>query len=204
MKADPMQSSVTRILQDVEGGDTEAFKRLFSLMYETLHERAHWQRNNWHGDLTLNTTALVHEAYVKLVDQKADGWESRSHFMGVAAKAIRHILVDYARRRRAERRGGHVQKLSLEAFRDENRAVVMDEGRMEMLLDLDAALKHLDAVSPREARVVECRFFGAMSVEETATALSLSGRTVKRDWAMARAWLYRALADKDGSRRCDE
>ncbi len=190
------QATVTRLLGEVQGGDRAALDALFPLVYDALRERAHRQRQRWQGDYTLNTTALVHEAYLKLVDQAHAGWESRAHFLGVASKAIRHILIDHARSRKSERRGGHVQKLSL----DEMQAalggeIAMTEERADGLLALEEALKTLNTVSEREARIVECRFFGGMTVEETAKALGVSPRTVRRDGAVARAWLYRALTE---------
>ena len=188
------QETVTRLLAELQGGNRDVLDRLFSLIYEELRVRAHRQRADWYGDYTLNTTALVHEAYLKLVDQEEVQWEGRSHFLGVAAKAIRHILVDYARRRRAEKRGGDVEKLSLEemkvAFGD---VMVLTEVRAEALLVLEDALQRLARVNEREAAVVECRFFSQMTVAETAEALGISARTVKRDWAMATAWLHREV-----------
>ena len=192
--AHPPQSTVTRLLQEYQQGNRAVLNDLFALVYEELLAQARRHRNHWHGDYTLNSTALVHEAYLKLVDQSDVRWESRSHFMGVAAKAMRHILVDYARQRRAEKRGGNVEKLSL----DEMKAVleetfVLSEERAGTLVALEEALERLEKINEREARVVECRFFGGMTVEETAAALEISARTVKRDWAMAMTWLHREM-----------
>ena len=196
----PSQESVTRLLQELQGGNRAVVDALFALIYEELRAQARRQRADWHGDYTLNTTALVHEAYLKLVDQSGIQWEGRSHFLGVAAKAMRHILVDYARRRRAEKRGGDVEKLSLEEMKVtlEDVFVLTDE-RAEALLVLEEALQRLARVNAREASVVECRFFGQMTVKETAEALGCSARTVKRDWAMALAWLHRAVQQDPGS-----
>ncbi len=197
--APPSQTTVTRLLHELQGGNQAVLGELFSLVYEELHARAHRQRAHWHGDYTLNTTALVHEAYLKLVDQTQAAWESRAHFLGVAAKAMRHILVDYAKRRRAEKRGGDVQKLSLEEMKVSLEGMVaLTEERAEALLLLEEALERLARVNEREARVVECRFFGSMTFEETAQALGVSVRTVKRDWAMAQAWMHRAIQEELG------
>ena len=186
--------NVTRLLRAVQEGDQVALNQLFSLVYEDLRQRAHWQRGKWHGNLTLNTTALVHEAYIKLVDQTSVEWESRAHFLSVAAKAIRHILIDYARQKKAEKRGGDVHKVSLEELQLAGVEVEMTEEKAETLIAVEEALKLYEKEDARAASVVECRFFGGMTVEETATALNTSPRTVKRDWALAQAWLKRAMA----------
>ncbi len=195
----PSQATVTRLLYELQGGNQAVLGELFSLVYEELHARAHRQRTHWHGDYTLNTTALVHEAYLKLVDQSQAPWEGQAHFLGVAAKAIRHILVDYAKRRRAGKRGGDVQKLSLEEMKVSLEGmVVLTEERAEALVALEEALERLMHVNEREARVVECRFFGGMTFEETAAAIGVSVRTVKRDWTMAQAWLHREMQKELG------
>jgi RNA polymerase sigma factor (TIGR02999 family) len=186
---------VTRILRQVEGGDSAAVGQLFGLVYEELHLLAKRQRARWQGDYTLNTTALVHEAYVKLVGQQRLGVESRAHFFALAARAMRHILSNYAKQRRTLKRGGDQVKLSLterdlDALDPE---AVMTAERAEMLHALDEALTRLEAVSERQGRVVECRFYGGMSVPETAAALAISAATVKRDWTLAQAWLFREL-----------
>lgn len=190
---DSPQATVTRILEAAKAGDGAAMEKLFPLVYKELHQRAHWQRQKWHGDLTLNTTALVHEAYIKLVDQSKGGWENRAHFLSVAAKAIRHILIDYAQKRKAVKRGGDVQKYSLEELQFAGQEIAMTEEKADALVALEEALKLLEQEDEREAKVVECRFFGGMTVEETAAALGISERTVKRDWSMAQAWLRREM-----------
>ena len=187
------QATVTRILEAAQAGDEAAMEKLFPLVYDELRQRAHWQRQKWHGDLTLNTTALVHEAYLKLVDQTHAQWNDRAHFLSVAAKAIRHILVDYARQRRAEKRGGDAPKFSLEELQAAGGEIAMTDEKAEALVALEEALELLEKEDEREAKVVECRFFGGMTVEETAAALGISERTVKRDWAMAQAWLRREM-----------
>jgi len=187
----PMQTTVTRLLGELQRGNHTVLDALFSVVYDALHTLAHEHREDWYGDYTLNTTALVHEAYLKLVDQSHAAWEGRAHFLSVAAKAMRHILVDYARRRRAEKRGGDVQKLSLEEMKVvlEEEMVLSDE-RAEALVVLDEVLGRLEAVDARAAQVVECRFFGGMTIDETAAVLGVAPRTVTRDWAMAQTWLF--------------
>jgi RNA polymerase sigma factor (TIGR02999 family) len=187
--------TVTRILQQAEGGDSAAADQLFGLVYEELHLLAKRQRARWRGDYTLNTTALVHEAYLKLVGPQRLGVESHAHFFALAARAMRHILSNYAKRRRTLKRGGDQVRLSL-MERDlavlDSQALMSAE-RAEVLHALEEAMTRLEAVSERQCRVVECRFYGGMSVPETATALGISPATVKRDWTLAQAWLYREL-----------
>ncbi len=194
MTDDQTRSTVTKLLIRVEAGDDSAVEQLFALVYDTLKHLAHRQREQWHGDFTLNTTAIVHEAYIKLFDQKKAEWESQAHFLSVASKAMRHILVDYARRKKAEKRGGDIPRVSLEDVRTPSGDVItISEEKAETLVSLDDALKRLAEVEPREAKVVECRFFGGMTIAETAAALGVSPMTVKRDWAMAQAWLLREM-----------
>jgi RNA polymerase sigma factor (TIGR02999 family) len=178
---------------ELRGGREAAVDELFELLYEELREVAHRQRQRWRGDNTLDTTGLVHEAYLKLMGGSAADVESRAHFLALASRAMRHILCNYARDRRALKRGGASRPLTLdEAVAATARARAGSEAP-ETLLALDAALKRLEAADPRRSRVVECRFFGGLTVEETATALGVSPRTVKRDWAVAQAWLHRAM-----------
>lgn len=188
------QASITQLLDELQGGNREVLGELFPKVYKELHAGARRERQRWQGDYTLNTTALVHEAYLKLVDQEQAAWENRAHFLGVAAKAMRHILMDYAKARQAQKRGGDVPKLSLEEMKV-GEEIVLTEERAEVLMALEEALKKLEAVNEREAQVVECRYFGQMTVEETAVALGISPRTVKRDWAMARTWLYKTMVE---------
>lgn len=186
-------ATITGLLQAVQRGDRAALGALFPLVYEELTHLAHRQRQGWHGDLTLNTTAVVHEAYLKLVDQKRLPAESRAHFFGVAAKAMRHILCNYARDKSRKKRGGGVQHVSLEPGHEVAAQLEFSEEQTEKLAALDEALERLERVADRQARIVECRFFGGMSVEDTAAALGISPRTVKRDWSFARAWLRREM-----------
>jgi RNA polymerase sigma factor (TIGR02999 family) len=178
---------LTKLLNASAGGDREAFDQLFPMVYSALRGVAHQRLQNERPGHTLSTTALVHEAYLKLVDLDRIQYKGRAHFFAVAAQAMRNILVSYAHRRKALKRGGDQAKLPLDDV------VVMSEARAEEVLALDEALERLKAVDARRHQVVECRFFGGMSIEETATALGISPATVKRDWNLARAWLNREL-----------
>lgn len=189
----PDQATITGLLQAVGRGERAALDALFPLVYEELSVLAHRQRQAWHGDNTLNTTAVVHEAYLKLVDQKRLPAESRAHFFAVAAKAMRHILCNYARDRQRQKRGGAVQHVSLDDVDEIASRLDFSEEQADTLAALDEALQRLAQIADRQSRVVECRFFGGMSVEETADALGIAPRTVKRDWSFARAWLRRDM-----------
>lgn len=189
---DPTQTTITRLLGELDGGDRRAFQDLFALLYDEIHELARRQRQRWRGDYTLDTTALVHEAYLKLAGQRRVGAASRAHFAAVAARAMRHILCNYARDRRALKRGGDAVPVTW----DEAAAPAADPS--DALVALDDALRQLERVDPRRSQVVECRFFGGLTVEDTAAALGVSARTVKRDWAVAQAWLHRELGAAHG------
>jgi RNA polymerase sigma factor (TIGR02999 family) len=192
--SDADQDTVTRLLGELRAGKPDAFDDLLPLVYDELRQLARRQRHRWYGDETLTSTALVHEAYLRLVDQSAVEWESRAHFLAVASKAMRQILLDYAKRKRAAKRDGGRERIPL----DEVEAVLgAGEDAMDMqseaLIALEESLGRLEAREPRQSRIVECRFFGGMTIEETAEALGISVATVKRGWAMAQAWLYRDL-----------
>jgi RNA polymerase sigma factor (TIGR02999 family) len=178
---------LTMVLQAVRDGDHHAADHLFQCVYGELHRIARGQRRRWGGNETMNTTALVHEAYLKLVNQEVAAWKDRAHFFGVAAKAMRHILINYAERQVAVKRGGGAVHVPLDD------TVLVAPEAAEDLLALDAALTALAAVHERSSRVVECRFFGGFGIEETAHALAISPATVSRDWAFASAWLRREL-----------
>ena len=194
--AEVSQHAVSRLLEAARDGDDGALDELFPLVYEELRALAHRKRQQWHGDYTLNTTALVHEAYLKLVDQSNPAWTSRAHFFGVAARAMRHIQINYAKYRRRKKRGGDVAKVPLdELSRLCTAESPMTDDTAEALLSLDEALRRLEALDARQSRIVECRFFAGMTIDETAAALDVSPATVKRGWAMAQAWLHRALHD---------
>jgi len=192
--AEPAQTTVTRLIEALEGGDRTALDELFPLLYDELRSLAQLQRRRWDGDYTLNTTALVHELYLKLADQQRVGVEGRAHFYALAGKAMRHILSNYARMRRAKKRGGGSLSLPLEEAKLlSDKEVSLSEEQVELLALLDDALRRLERVDPRRGRVVECRFYGGMSIPDTATVLGISPRTVKRDWSVAQAWLHREM-----------
>jgi RNA polymerase sigma factor (TIGR02999 family) len=187
------ERTVTRLLQEVRDGDRAALDQLFPLVYDELRGLAHGQRRRWYGDETLGTTALVHEAYLKLVGQQRLDAHGRAHFLAIAARAMRHILSNYSEARRRLKRGGDLQRISLDAL--EGSAGRMDSGdeHADALAALEGALRKLDQTNERLSRIVECRFLAGMSISETALALDSSPATVKRDWVLARAWLYREL-----------
>ena len=188
MPAPPESGEVTRLLGALrrgEGVDDAKREDLFRRVYDELHAIARRHRARWTGNDTLNTTGLVHEAYLKLVG--GGDYDSRMHFLAVASKAMRHILISYAERQAASKRGGGSPDLEL------SEAVLVPEARTEELRDLGEALTRLEAVDARAAQIVECRFFGGLDAEETAAALGVSRRTVTRDWSAARAWLYAEL-----------
>lgn len=194
MPSQPSADDTTQILRAAREGDRGAVDALFCTLYEQLHTVARQQRRRWEGDDTLNTTALIHEAYLKLVDQERADWRDRAHFYATAATAMRHILVNYAERQRAAKRGGgstHVP-LSETAHAIGGPNPVPAETAAEVLA-LHDALERLEEMSERQCRVVECRFFAGLPISETATALGVSSATVKRDWAAASAWLHREL-----------
>ena len=188
------QQGVERLLQELKAGNREAFSELLPLVYDELHNIAARHRRAWDGEETLNTTALIHEAYLKLADQSSPEWQSYPHFLAVASTAMRQILLDYAKRKRAAKRGGNLQHVSLheiEASLED--PSVGDDARAAALIALDKSLKRLEELDYRQSRVVECRFFGRMTMEETAIALGIAPATVGRDWMTAKAWLYRDL-----------
>ncbi len=186
-------ATITELLHAVEGGDRDALNTLVPLVYDELRSLARQQRRRWHGDLTLDTTALVHEAYLKVIGQNQPPSESRAHFFAVAAKAMRHILCNYARDRSRVKRGGGLRHVRLESGHEFAHQLELSDDQTDKLAALDEALQGLERIAERQARVVECRFFGGMSLEDTATALGISPRTVKRDWTFARAWLRREV-----------
>jgi len=177
-----------QLIRAARDGDREAVDRLFSLAYGELHRLARVVRSRG-ASQTLNTTALVHEAYLKLRPEQGLTVEDRAHFTYIVARAMRQVVVDAARRKAADKRGGG------------NAPVTLDESlraapvRAEQLIRLEDALRELEQVDPRRARIVECRFFGGLTVEETAVALGVSTPTIKRDWRVARAWLAQAITD---------
>lgn len=187
------KESITGLLLAAERGDHAALEALFPLVYNELHELARRQRLAWHGNETLNTTALVHESYLKLVDQGRIGATSRAHFFAIASTAMRHILCNYARDRSRKKRGGDIQQVSLEKIDGAAAQTVFSDDAAEILAALGDALDRLEKVDKRQSRIIECRFFAGLSIEDTGAALDVSPATVKRDWALARAWLYREM-----------
>ncbi|MEM1128463.1 MAG: sigma-70 family RNA polymerase sigma factor [Bacteroidota bacterium] len=180
---------LTAVLQNPQLEAHSVMEQLWPHVNPELRRIAHHHLRRERADHTLNTTALVHEAYLRLVDHQAVDWKGRAHFYAVCAKAMRHILVDYARRKQAQKRGGQAVHLALDDVQ------VAAQERAADLLALDEALTQLAALDPRLAQVVEHRFFGGLEVRETAEVLGLSPRTVKRDWRKARLWLLRAMQE---------
>jgi RNA polymerase sigma factor (TIGR02999 family) len=181
---------VTDLLIEWGKGDQEALNQLMPLVYDELHRLASRYLRHERAGHTLQTTALVHEAYLKLVDQSHANWQNRVQFFAAAAQMMRRILVDYARNRRAIKRGGDYLRLSLDE------AAISSEEKDADLLSLNEALNSLATIDPQQSRVVELRVFGGLTVEETAEALGISPRTVKREWSMAKAWLHRQLKNQ--------
>jgi RNA polymerase sigma-70 factor (ECF subfamily) len=179
-------TDVTRLLERWREGDGDAFAELLPLVYAELRKLADAQMNRERAGHTLQPTALVHEAYMRLAGHRA-GFESRVHFYGAAAQAMRRILVDHARKSSARKRGDPAKRVDLDVASDVGIAVDFD------LVALDEALERLDAIAPRPAKVVELRYFGGLSVEEAAAFLEVSPATVKRHWSFARAWLFRTM-----------
>lgn len=180
--------SVSELLDQWNKGDRDALNTLMPLIYEELRTMAKRYMRKQNPGHTLQTTELIHEAYLRMVKQKEKHFENRAHFFGIAAQAMRHILVDYARARQTGKRGGLARHISLEE------AALVSRERAAELLAFDEALKELERLSKRQSRVVELRYFGGLTVEETATVLEVSPDTVMRDWIMARTWLHRALS----------
>lgn len=190
---DPTQETVARLLDEMASGDGQAVDQLFTILYYELKELAGRHRRRWRGNHTLNTTVLVHEAYLKLVGQTRIEVENQAHFRALGARAMRQILCNYARDHRAQKRGGPLPALPLDELWTLPDPAQFSEAHSDNLVALDEALQRLEHNNPRQAKVVECRFFGGLTVEETATAIGASTRTVKRDWAMAQAWLHREM-----------
>ena len=201
----PPDNRITELLIAWSGGDSGALEDLTPLIYEQLRRLAARHLKREPAAQTLQTTGLVHEAFLRLVDQRSPRWESRAHFFAIASKLMRRILVDQARARLAEKRGGGKANLSLDLSATleglgehlllEAHGDAGEQAARAGLIGIDAALTRLDALDHRQAQIVELRFFGGLTVEETAQVLEISNATVKRDWMMAKAWLARELAD---------
>jgi RNA polymerase sigma factor (TIGR02999 family) len=184
----PSPSNVTAMLRDWSNGDRQAQDQLFRVVYNELHGQAARYLRHEHPGLSLQTTDLIHEAYLRLIDQQQVEWQNRLHFFAIAAQVMRRILVDHARSRQAAKRGGSDIRLPLED------AMVVLPGPDLDFVALDEALNKLAEIDPQQSQVVELRFFSGLSVEETAKVMSVSERTVKRDWHVAKAWLRRELS----------
>jgi len=183
----PTPQDVSRLLIAWSDGDEEALEQLMPLVYEELHRLAHRHLGRERTGHTLQTTALVHEAYLRLIDQKEVRWQNRAHFFAVAAQMMRRILVDYARSRRFAKRGGGAPHITLDE------ALVVSNERAADIVALDEALNALAEFDERKSRLVELRFYGGLSIEETAEVLRVSPGTVMRDWTLAKAWLQREM-----------
>ncbi|MBL9119497.1 MAG: sigma-70 family RNA polymerase sigma factor [Phycisphaerae bacterium] len=184
------EATVTRLLGSLNAGDASARETLLVLLYNDLRRQASSYFRAQRGDHTLQPTALVHEAFVRIAGNANISWEGRSHFLAVAAKAMRNVLADHARKRRAEKRGGAWERVTLTGLGSD------DGERMIDALDLDEALAALQQADERQARIVELRFYGGLSVDEVAHLLEVSPRTVDLDWRMARAWLRNRLDER--------
>jgi RNA polymerase sigma-70 factor, ECF subfamily len=185
-------AEVTLLLSALTRGEDSAASKLIPLVYDELRRLASSYMRRERVDHTLQSTALVHEAYLKLVEQRSVNWQSRAHFFGVAAQLMRRILIDHARGHSRQKRGGEQHKVSLDEV------FVFSEQQADELLAVDDCLNRLAKIDPRQARIVEMRFFGGLSVDESAEALGISPKTVKRDWSVAKAWLYADLKERYG------
>jgi RNA polymerase sigma-70 factor, ECF subfamily len=190
--SEPTAHEITQLLRAWSNGDQTALDRLAPLVYAELHRLARGYMRGEQAGHTLQSTALINEAWVRLIDWKNVEWQNRAHFFGVAAQMMRRILVDFARERGAIRHGGAAEQVALEE------AVFVSESRGAEIIALDEALHALAEFDERKSKIVEMRFFGGLGVEETAAVLKLSSRTVKREWNLARAWLYRELKGERG------
>ena len=179
---------VTQLLRQLSEGNQQSLPHLMPMVYDDLRRVAGAFMRRERAGHTLQVTALVHEAYLRLVDQRVVNWQNRAHFFAIAAQAMRRILVEHARAKGAEKRGGEYEKVSLDDI-----SVSLTPRHSELLLSLDEALSRLEQVSPRQCRIIEYRFFAGMTEDKTAAVLDISARTVKRDWRVARAWLNREL-----------
>jgi RNA polymerase sigma-70 factor (ECF subfamily) len=184
-------NDLTGLLIEWAEGDKDALDQLTPMVYDEIRRIAHRYVQRERNGQTLQTTALVNEAYLRLAGSQRIEWQNRAHFFAVTAQVMRHILIDHARRRQYLKHGGDVQRVSLEAVTKE--AALMSPPRAAELLALDEALNELAKLDPRKSRVVELRYFGGLSIEETADVLEVSAMTVRRDWRAAKAWLYKAV-----------
>jgi RNA polymerase sigma-70 factor (ECF subfamily) len=188
----PLPTNVTTLLNELRSGNPRAASELIPLVYKELHRLASRYMRRERANHTLQATVLVHDAYLKLVEKRSINWRNRAHFFGVASQVMRHLLIDYARAHLRGKRNGGQEAVPLDE------ALVFTRERSAQLLDLHEALKQLARLDPRQERIVELRFFGGLSVEEAAEVLGISPITVKRDWVVAKSWLYRRLRGNRG------
>ena len=188
MSSEP--DNVTRLLNEWSSGNKQVLEELLPVIFNELRHLAHGFLYHERPGHTLQTTALVHEAYLKLIDQRDARWQNRAHFFAIAAQAMRRILIDSARKHRAQKRGGAGEKVSL------TEAGEISTGSESALLALDEALNELAEIDQEQSRIVELRYFAGLTIEETAEVMSLSPATIKREWATARAWLYQTLSER--------
>jgi len=188
-----MRGDVTKLLADLQDGRPDAAPHLIPLVYDELRHLARRQMRHERPDHTLEATALVHEAFLRLVNESQRTWQNRAHFIAVAAQVMRRILVDHARARRASKRGSAPQRVALEE------SLLFIEEQSDDLVLLDEALERLGQLDARQSRVVDLRFFGGLTLDETAAVLGVSSKTVERDWTVARAWLYREIGKTRGN-----
>jgi RNA polymerase sigma-70 factor, ECF subfamily len=193
MPQGPDQPDITRLLREWQGGDAVARDRLIPLVYRELHALASRYISRERRNHVLQATALVNEAFLKLAGQREVDWQNRAHFFGIAAQLMRRILVDHARNQGRAKRGGHAVHLSMDDADSFSPSAGLDAIDAIDAYALDRSLSRLEALDPQQGRVVELRFFGGLTIEETALVMGLSPATVKREWAVARAWLYREL-----------
>jgi RNA polymerase sigma-70 factor (ECF subfamily) len=180
------EGDVTVLLNEMANGDPRAAEKLLPLVYTELHRLASSYMRRERSDHTLQATALINEAYLRLSGENAQ-WNNREHFIGMAANVMRHVLVDYARAHKAQHRHGGLKRVEM------NEDLAISANKLEQVVSLDEALKRLERLQPRQGKVVELRYFGGLSVEQIAALLGVSERSVKRDWSLARVWLFRAL-----------
>jgi RNA polymerase sigma factor (TIGR02999 family) len=183
-------NEITQMLIELTDGNQDVVNQILPHIYDELRRLAGSYLRRERSDHTLQPTALVHEAYMKLIDQRQVRWQNRAHFFGIAAQVMRRILMDHARKHKAEKRGGEADKLPLE-----DEILVVSTDSSDQLLALDEALKTLSELDPQKAKIVELRYFGGLSIEETAEVMGVSVPTINRQWRMAKAWLYSQLAN---------
>jgi len=192
---EPSPKSVTQLLIDWRAGDETALNKLIPIVYGELRRLAHNYMRHERSGHTLQTSALINEAYIRLVDHKGMRWQNRKHFYAVAAQAMRRVLVDYARSRDTDKRGGGVRMVELDE------AATVAQKQATDLMALNEALIELEALDPRKAKIVEMRYFGGMSIEEIAETLEVSTATVNREWKRAKLWLLRAIRPQDSAKK---